>query len=177
MDSLLAHIEVAFAKRAAPRAGELTRCTYDRANGGDFNGPCLECQSVARFFGGRDWREIGAAALAVHGQCDHLLSIAAYCYYLPAYLVASVREPRVLDVCVDHLAYRFGPRPGDDWAIERRQAVLCELSEEERRVLLDYFCYALDRDGDFDDFTARSIEILRSFPNYSLKRTDQSLRD
>jgi hypothetical protein len=160
MDDLAARIEAAFAARAQPGDAEITRCTYDRVNGGTMDGPCWECEEMAEFFAGKSWRTLGGKALRRYGDADALFTVKAYCYLLPAYLLASIREPRELDVCIDHLAYRFGPEPGDPWSDERLAQVLHELTPDERAAVRAYFQCALTRDDDWDGFVQRALGNL-----------------
>jgi hypothetical protein len=160
MDDLVARIEAAFAERAHPGDTEITRCTYDRVNGGTMDGPCLECVEMAEFFAGKSWRTLGGKALRRYGDADWLFTVKAYCYLLSAYLVASIREPVELDVCIDHLAYRFGPEPGDLWPNERLAQVLGELTPDERAVVHAYFQFALTQEDDWEGFVERALRNL-----------------
>jgi hypothetical protein len=160
MDDLVARIEEAFAPRAYPGDTEITRCTYDRANGGTMDGPCWECVEMAEFFAGKSWRSLRAADLRRHGDADSLYTIKAYCYYLPAYLTAAIRAPTDLDVCVDHLAYRFGPKPGDPWRDERLARTLHELTPDERAAVRGYFQFALTQEDDWDGYVERALRNL-----------------
>ena len=65
MDDLVARIEAAFAARAHPGDTEITRCTYDRVNGGTMDGPCWECVEMAEFFAGRSWRGVRGCGFVV----------------------------------------------------------------------------------------------------------------
>ena len=160
MDALVARIEAAFAERAHPGDSEITRCAYDRVNGGTMGGPCWECEEMAEFFAGKPWQALDAGALRRYGDNDALFTVKAYCYLLPAYLVAAIREPGALDVCVDNLAFRFGPKPDDAWPTERLAELLRELSSDERAAVRAYFQFALTRDGDWDGFVERALGNL-----------------
>lgn len=89
-----------------------------------------------------------------------LMTIPAYCYYLPALLIAAIRDPYELDVCVEYLTYRFGPKPDDAYRVGRVKRILAELNDDEVNAVLQYFRFAEQRDGDFDDFCKRSKENL-----------------
>jgi hypothetical protein len=160
MEDLVARIEAAFSARAYPGDTEITRCTYDPVNGGTMEGPCLECVEMAAFFAGKSWRSLCAKALRRHGGADALFTIKAYCYLLPAYLVGAIRDPSELDVCLDHLAYRFGPQPGDPWDDERLARILHELTPEERAAVRAYFQFALTQEDDWDGYVERALANL-----------------
>ena len=156
MDDLVARIEAAFAARASPGDAEITRCTYDRVNGGTMDGPCWECVEMAEFFAGTTWRTLGGKDLRRYGDADALFTVKAYCYLLPAYLVAALREPVELDVCVDHLAYRFVPEARRSMADERLAQILRELTPDERAAVRAYFQFALTQEdaGSWPAFVA-----------------------
>jgi hypothetical protein len=160
MENLIGQIEAAFATRPYPGDENITCCSYDKKNGGDFNGPCSECVEMAEYFRGKSWRELTAAELFQEGQCDALFTVAAYCYFLPAFLIAAIREPEEADVCVDKLAYRFGPKDGDDWGTSRAAAIVAQLGAEERDATLTYFRFAMSLEDDFDDYCSRAIHRL-----------------
>lgn len=115
---------------------------------------------MAQFFAGKSWRTLGGHALFLNGQADALFTVKAYCYLLPAYLLAAIREPRELDVCVEHLAYRFGPKPDDPWGNERLSQILRELTPDERAVLRAYFQFTLTQEDDWDGFVERALRNL-----------------
>jgi len=164
MDHLAARIADAFVARICPVDGEITRCAYDRVNGGTMGGPCWECEEMSAYFAGKPWQSLGGEALRCNGQADALFTVEAYCYFLPAYLLAAIREPRVLDVCLDHLAYRCGPKPGESWPAERLAHVLRELTSDERAAVHAYFAFALSRDDDWDGYIERALRNLAAPP-------------
>ena len=150
-------VRQAFAWRRRPGKGDITHCSYDKKYGGQYDGPCLECVQMARFFAGKHWSELTARALKRDGDATALFTVEAYCFLLPAYLIAAVTEPETLDTALDGLTYHFGPRPDDEWGQERLRAILAELRDEELAVLLRHFERELAKDFDFDDFCQRSI--------------------
>jgi len=161
MDALIAEISTAFSPRAYPGDQNITRCTYDKKNGGSYDGPCWECEEMADFFKGKDWRDLKGRDLRQHGDNDALFTVSAYCYFLPAYLIAAISDPKALDVCVDHLTYRFGPKVDEEWGTQRLAGIRTELNVAETRVALEYFRFAMHREPrDFDGFCQRAIQNL-----------------
>jgi len=128
------------------------------------DGPCWECEEMAEFFAGKPWRTLGGKALRRYGDADALFTVEAYCYFLPAYLLAAIREPRELDVCLDHLAYRFGPKPGESWPAQRLAHVLRELTSDERAAVHAYFEFALTQEDDWDGYVERALRNLAASP-------------
>lgn len=167
MEDLISQITQAFAHRAYPGDENITRCTYDKKNGGEYAGPCGECMDMAAFFRGKQWQSVTATELRRNGDADCLFTVEAYCYYLPAYLVAALTHPRELDVCLDHLTFRFGAEPKDSYGNDRLSAIFTALSKQELQTLRAYFKNSYKPEEDFDDFHARSIssieqELMRS---------------
>ena len=121
-DALIQRIEEAFAHHPPPAPNNITRCSYDRRNGGEFDGPCSECADMAEFFAGKSWQSLDAKDMRANGDADSLFTIEAYTYLLLAYLIAAVRDPETLDVCTDRLPSRFGPRSGDEYGEARRES-------------------------------------------------------
>jgi hypothetical protein len=165
MDVLLSSISGAFAARRHPGGGNITRCTLDRRFGGALDGPCWECEAMEEYFGARAWTEISGRELRRNGDNDSLFTVPAYCYFLPAYLVASVQEPENLDICVEHLEYRFGPKAEDAFAMARLSEIKSELAGTERAVLLSYFRFVLKRDGNFEGYCDRAVRNLSECAN------------
>jgi len=115
------------------------------------------------FFAGKSWQTLDGQALFLNGQADALFTVTAYCYLLPAYLVAAIREPQALDVCVEHLPCRFGPKPDDPWGNERITRILRELTPDERAAVHAYFQFALTQDDDWDGYVERALSNLVAF--------------
>lgn len=160
MEALINQIETAFADRPYPGDESITYCTYDKKNGGQFDGPCPECREMSEYFRAKSWKQLHATDLRRYGQAHAQFTIKAYCYLLPAYMIASLRDQRELDVCVDHLTYRFGPE--SDYAFGQKElgATLTELRKAELLAALTYFRYTLSRDGNFDGYCQRAIENI-----------------
>ena len=178
MEDITRQIERAFAARAHPGEENITRCGYDKKNGGEYDGPCGECQRMTDFFRGKAWRELSARDLRTRGDADSLFTVEAYCYYLPVYLIAAVRDRKTLDVCVDHLTYRFGPKTEDAHGQDRLSAVFGALSDIELHAILQYFRYSHALERDFDGYCERSISNvereLSQRPNSAMQPTAKS---
>lgn len=157
MKALIADIRSAFSDRALPAPEDITHCSYYRKYGGAYDGPCWECADMTEFFAGRRWADLSARELRRHGDADSLFTVEAYCYLLPAYLVAALADPDELDVCCEHLDYRFGPKPTDEWGNQHLKAIFASLSDKELDVLIRYFEFDQGRTDDFDGYRGRCI--------------------
>jgi hypothetical protein len=161
MEALLSDIASVFAHRHHPGADRITRCAYWKVYGGSLDEPCWECQEMASHFACRSWQQVAARELRRYGDNDFLFTVPAYCYFLPAYLVSSISQPAELDVCIDHLEFRFGPSPDDSAGATRCTAICAELSAEERRVVSAYFEMVYLRDGNVGGFCKRALQNLK----------------
>lgn len=157
MDDILRQIDKAFTNREYPGDENITCCTYDKKNGGKFDGPCGECVQIAAFFRGKFWRELSAKELRSQSGAGSLFTVKAYCYYLPAYLTAALQNPEELDVCVDDLPFLFGSEPKDVYGQDRLSKILGMLSDAELQVVLRYLRYRCDLEEDYLGYYARSI--------------------
>jgi hypothetical protein len=63
--SLINEIAVAFPLDPIPLADDITRCTYDKKNGGSFSGPCSDCVKIAEFFASKQ----GSSGILVANFC------------------------------------------------------------------------------------------------------------
>lgn len=155
---LLATVTRAFANRVLPERVPVTE------NPEDWEGRDME-----KFFRGKAWEQLTAADLRREGQVDQFFTAEAYAYFLPAYLTQAILNPDELDVCVDHIAWRFDPEEGNAWATERAQKVLGILSGPELGALLDYLRYANHRWNDATGSYRRAIATVEA--EVGLRRT------
>jgi hypothetical protein len=79
MKSLIGTISTAFESRRYPGDESISRCTYDKRNGGTYDGPCWECQEMAEYFKGKPWMKLTGHELRRYGDNDALFTVPAYC--------------------------------------------------------------------------------------------------
>lgn len=91
-DELCHFIEESFSDAPRPAPGTLSLPTYDDEGTNDF-------------FGGTDWRSHSVSALRQHEFALTIFTPSAYRYYLPAFLVCSVRHPAEADIIPDHIVW------------------------------------------------------------------------
>jgi hypothetical protein len=69
---------------------------------------CPECEEVAGYFGGRRWQElVNADELRYHECALSLFTPQAFHYYLPAFIRATLRDPKGADVIPDGITFAF----------------------------------------------------------------------
>ena len=140
-------------------------CRLSKQFGGPLERACWECEEMEEYFCGKTWNEVSGSELRRYGDNDSLFTVPAYCYFLPAYLRASIQEPQEMDVAVEHLEYRFGPKPQDEFGLARLSALQSELTATEKACVLNYFRFVLPRDGNFEGYCERAIENMSAFAN------------
>ena len=107
---VIRRIETAFAGTELPPAEALV------------NNHCCECAEVSAAYRGKRWTEVTLDDVMT-GREVSLLTVAAWRYYLPAFLTWTIRAPEVVDVLEDNLVFQLTPpRDGDgvpEWFAER----------------------------------------------------------
>ena len=63
-----------------------------------------ECEE---YFKGSKWIDHSARLLRRHEVCLGFMTRSAFTYYLPAYLMAELKEPEEADIIADNLSYTF----------------------------------------------------------------------
>jgi hypothetical protein len=69
---------------------------------------CDECDEITAYFGGKRWEDLMKPDdLGFHADALFLFSEAAFHYYLPAYMFATLRNPDAVGVVPDNIAASF----------------------------------------------------------------------
>ena len=126
-------IEEAFAGVAYPGDDNLTRCPYE----------CSECGRVAEFFRGRDPKDLGIAELREHHIALALFTPEAFHYFLPAFMLASLRSYEKGDPIPDAVRFHF------EYAQECQghfQVRLSRLTQAQRKAIIEYLVH-MERKG------------------------------
>ena len=146
--SLINEIAVAFPLDPIPLADDITRCTYDRKNGGSFSGPCSDCVKIAEFFASKQWDE--PTPLEYRRFCDatSLMTQNAFNYYLPGWMTASVADHRTADVLPDHLISTMSGR--SEFSAARIEKCY-ECLSESQLLCIKRFIVWYHGDEDWDD--------------------------
>jgi len=110
-----------------------------------FNGHCCECAETSEAYAGKRWMEVTLEDV-LRGREVSLLTVAAWQYYLPAFMIWAIREPKAVDVLQDNLVYQLQP-PGEDgsvpaWFAERAVG----FTEPQRHAICAYLTWYRDRD-------------------------------
>jgi hypothetical protein len=143
-------IAAAFPVRCPPSGRQI-------CDAGDDEGLCA-------FFSDKCWQEIAAADLRYHEVGLSLFTDRAFAYYLPAYMIAEVSQPHVMDVSSECIAYAFTHR-------RRDPAMFTGL---QRRAVAAFLLLLAEQNGGRHSPHARLFIEAKSVvrpPNYAFKRT------
>jgi len=89
-DALCRFIEAAFSEASRPAYGTLSIPTYDD-------------EDTNAHFGRTDWRDHDVTGLREHDSSLGFFTPPAFRYYLPAFLIASIRDPDGADVIPERI--------------------------------------------------------------------------
>jgi hypothetical protein len=105
--ALEARILEAFA--AVPRPGDAALVSGDESYDPEY-------RAVARALVGKDWQTLSLACIREHQDALPLLTPAAFRYFLPAYLLACIRDEANLDTAPSNVAMSLAPPGAEDAA-------------------------------------------------------------
>ena len=146
--SLINDIAAAFPLDPIPLAGDITRCTYDKKNGGFFSGPCSDCVEIVEFFAGKQWNE--PSPLEFRRLCDatSLMTQNAFNYYLPGWMTVSIVDRITADVLPDYL---ISTMSGQSEFSATRIEKCYECLAESQLLCIDRFIVWYRGGGDWED--------------------------
>lgn len=143
-DDIRAAIHHAWQDSAPPPPDRISAPTYDD-------------EGVAAYFCGRTWREHEVAALRYHSVGLSFFTAEAFCYYLPAYMLAVLADPEAADVIYDSILFHLSPEQlGKQWADSYR-ARIAGFTEEQKRAISAYLSFCGARCDD-DSHSRREID-------------------
>jgi hypothetical protein len=122
--SLVERIETAFESVAAPTADRVVTPTYDD-------------EGVTALFKGRNWKHVSIEELRTHHVALSLFSPEAFHYYVPAFMLAELRDPIAAGQIGPSLLFHFSRPEEKSWEPELRQR-LALLTPEQKSVIADF---------------------------------------
>ena len=79
--------------------------------------PTYDDEGVTDYFRGRTWEHHAVAALRYHEVGLSFFTVEAFCYYLPAYMLAVLEDLDAADVIYDGIVHHLSPTHlGRQWA-------------------------------------------------------------
>ena len=125
------------------------------------NNHCCECTDTSAAYAGKQWIDVTLDDV-LRGIEISLLTASAWRYYLPAFLVWTIRNPEAVGVLEDNLVYQLDP-PADgrgvpEWfneravgfSVEQRRAIAAFLEWYRTREETAYGSLGAERPGHVD---------------------------
>ena len=110
------------------------------------NDHCWECIEVSAVYDGKRWTDVSLEDV-LRGRETSLLTASAWRYYLPAFLIWTIRAPEAVDVLQDNLVYQLEP-PADGRGVPEWFAERCAgFSAEQRLAIVAYLEWYRERDA------------------------------
>ena len=124
-------------RNTPPPTGELTDTQYDD-------------EGTSEYFLGRSWDGHDAPTLRMHEVAMSFFTPEAFRYYLPAYMLAELRDPENADILGEFVVYQFG-EPEPDWK-ETYEKRLTLFTQDEKDAVLAFLRYMQERYGTFAEY-------------------------
>jgi hypothetical protein len=158
--TLVEKIAAAFSVEPIP-SGPLVELGYlDPANQGDYG--------ATAYFSGKPWNALDAESLRFHADAMYMFTPLAHQYYLPAFMVASLSDPKVADVIPDNIIFHLSQHEDKFWW-ER----ILALTPSQREVVAEFVEAVADIEIDRPKIAAvfAGFSQAAQMPNKSLERT------
>ena len=121
---LVERIEAAFENVPPPRTERIVTPTYDD-------------EGVTAFFDGKRWKDLSIDDLRTHHVALSFFSPEAFHYYLPAFMLAELRDPIAAGQIGPSLLFHFSRPEEQSWEPELT-ARLALLTPEQKAVIADF---------------------------------------
>jgi hypothetical protein len=122
-----------------------------------------ECIEIARTFKGKEWQSVPPEIVHEHKDALPLFTPAAFCYYLPAYLMACIDAREQIDVAWDSVIIRLTPPKnlqGSRMEFFRTRAE--GFSPTQAEALLAFLEFAFEKEK--ADWAREGLEPQKDFP-------------
>jgi hypothetical protein len=150
---LILNIENAFASVNYP--GD-ARIVYDNS------GFHLECEQTKEAFKGKGWKELMLPFIIDHYAALYFFTAEAFQFYLPAYLVASVKHYDQADRVPGAVIFSLTLRPLDQVSRDSFFSKIELFSVAQKKVIIEFLEFMRDEHG--EDFSAEGpVEALKSY--------------
>jgi hypothetical protein len=145
--ALIERIEAAFRNAVFPAGARMSRPTYDD-------------EGTTEYFEGKTWHGHTAKKLRKLDLSLTVFTVEAFVYYVPAYMLADIKEPEDADSISEALLFWLTPV---GTATERAKEIVRRLTKEQRSAVAAYFEYVRERDGECIEGEFRTaLELLWS---------------
>jgi hypothetical protein len=119
--------------------------------------PTGDAWYVMRAFVGKRWQDLTTEELRTGHDALGMMTPEGFRYYLPAYLVLTLQDPKEADVEADKTRGAISPPPFDYGDLEAFETRISLLSLQER-IAIAYFCEYLRRSEEHIPFSDEPID-------------------
>jgi hypothetical protein len=72
-------------------------------------------EGTTKYFSGKSWKGLDVESLRLHESAMYIFTPEAHNYYLPAFMLASLKEPLKADIILDNLMFHFAEYKTEFW--------------------------------------------------------------
>jgi hypothetical protein len=127
-------------------------------DGGNISKPTYDDEGVSEYFTGKTWEGHTARELRILDFAPSVFTDEAFAYYLPAYLIADIEDPKESDTNAERVLFwlsQENQRPSEN----RGPSVIAKLSELQRSALCEYVAFIQEREHGL--YEEECVTILR----------------
>jgi len=123
-------------------------------------------EDAHRCFIGTSWEEHDALFLREHESSLNFFTAEAFCYYLPAFMMAELKEPKIADIIAEGIAFHLTSTP---FTKER----ISLFSRDQLLAIVAFFkcCAARYNDGVYDICFSKAADEIRKSIKPANKKT------
>jgi len=153
-------IEAAFRDTPPPLDGKISLPTYDDEGTHDY-------------FSGSPWQGHSVSELRTHESAFCFFTADAFRYYLPAFMLAELKDPETADVIAGNILFHFTPPSGErEFWRPAYEARLSKFSEIEKKAIAEFLRYVVDGYGLPRMRSDYSLILERLFGNAPTRRDE-----
>lgn len=107
-------------------------------------------------FYGTTWEQHDALFLREHESCLSFFTAEAFCYYLPAFMLAELRDPDTADIIAEGVAFHLTDTP-----LTKERISL--FSRDKLLAIIAFFecCAVRYKDGIYDIYYNKAADVVR----------------
>ncbi|XZG69285.1 DUF6714 family protein [Chitinibacteraceae bacterium HSL-7] len=125
----------------------------------NISAPTYDDEGTAEYFKGKKWQDLSAQDLRHRSSSLTFFTNSAFCYYVPAYMLAVIEDATTADVIIDHLWNDFSPPKNDITRPSFQRKWEC-FSGPQKQAIVEFMEYMHSKSmSPINDRTA--IDVLR----------------
>jgi hypothetical protein len=97
-------------------------------------------------FLGKHWKDLSIDTINNHRDDLPAFTIEAFCFYLPAFLIASISYPiALIDVLPDNLISNLAPHEDSNYPNENLSTLVEILTSQQKKLVMDFLLWYRDK--------------------------------